>query len=154
VLRAGANNWQTLDRAAGVPGNVQAIAFGPDNTVWVLWLVPPQAAAFQAWGVSTLSSDGAWTHRAVGDEVQHGFSPSEDPLAIDGRGGAWVVTQQASPPQRVLIHAPAGRPAQAYPLSPLTPTNSIWRDPFGVVPDGAGGIYLYIGNDGWWRWRP
>jgi sugar lactone lactonase YvrE len=154
VLRAGATAWQTLDRNAGAPGNVQAIAFGPDETVWVLWLAPPHTATLQAWGLSTLHPGGAWTHRAVGDEVQLGFSPSEDPLAIDGRGGAWVVTHQAHPPQRVLVHAPASQPAQRYPLGPDTPTNALWRDPFGVVPDGTGGIYLYIGDDGWWRWRP
>jgi hypothetical protein len=154
VLRRGAEAWQSIDRSAGAPGAVQAIAFGLDESVWVLWQVLPGYTGFFDWGLSALYPDGSWRHRALGREVQLGLALVEDPLAIDGLGRAWLATHTDAPPQRVLIVAgPDGAP-QRYLLGPYSPTNSLWRDPFGVVPDGTGGIWLYEGDEGWWHWRP
>ncbi len=161
VLRQGATAWQTIDRAAGVPGAIHSLAFGPDGSVWMLWQPLPGYGPLFDWGLSVLRPDGAWQHRALGPETGLDLSLSPDPLAIDGLGRAWFVTQSLPRHERTLGLAAPGQPVQLYPLGPFPAQGPysyrglLWRDTYGVVPDGTGGIILYRGPEqGWWRWRP
>ncbi len=161
VLRAGAADWQTIDRAAGAPGVIHSLAFGPDGGVWMLWQPRPGYGVVFDWGLSALYPDGTWVHRALGPETQLELSRSEHPLAIDSQGRAWFVTQSLPRHERYLGLVTSGQPPQVYPLGPFPAagpyaySGPLWRDTYGVLNDGQGGIILYRGpEEGWWRWRP
>lgn len=159
-LRAGSDVWQTIGREAGVPGAIHSLAFGPEGSVWVLWQPRPGYSAPTDWGLSVLDPAGAWVHRPLGAETQLELSLSEDPLAIDALGRAWFVTQSLPRHERLLGVAAPGLPVQVYSLSsfsasgPYAYSGTLWRDTYGVVSDRRGGIVLYTGDGGWWRWRP
>jgi hypothetical protein len=59
----------------------------------------------------------------------------------------------------LVVLSPGGA-AAIYPLGQFPATGpfayggSLWRDGYGVLSDGRGGIILRAGPEGGWRWLP
>ncbi|MGH2522884.1 MAG: hypothetical protein ACRDH2_10315 [Anaerolineales bacterium] len=163
-LRAGTEQWQTLDQEAGLPGAVINFAFAPDGAVWLLWRARPGYGASSDWGVSQLAQDGALHHLELGPQTGLEAPRSEDALAVDGLGRVWFVTQSIPRREKFLgLATPQGdAPAELYSLGQFATTGpyayggtGLWQNSFGVVADGEGGILLYNGDAQPWRhWRP
>lgn len=151
--------WQTLGAAQGVPGAVLNLAFGPGGAVWVLWQPRPGYSGGFDWGASALTPDGAWTHLPLGPQTRLEMPLSENALAVDRHGRVWFVAQSLPAHTRTLgVAAPGAAPLLfplgAFPTSgPFAYPGGAWRDSYGVLPDGAGGILLYAGpGQPWRRW--
>jgi hypothetical protein len=153
--------WRTLAAAEGVPGAVLNFAFGPRRTVWMLWTPRPGYSPGSDWGVSGLSPAGAWTHLPIGPRTGLDLPRAENPLAVDRHGRVWFVSQSIPLHTRTLgVAAPDPGAAPAlYPLGPFPTTGpyaypgGAWRDGYGVIPDGAGGVLVYTSaGQPWLRW--
>jgi hypothetical protein len=166
VLPAGAaldapGAWRRLGAPLGAPGAVLNFAFGPDGTVWMLWQPSPGYSPSSDWGVSGLAPTGAWTHLPLGPRTGLDLPRADNPLAVDGQGRVWFVTQSIPLHTRTLGVAdpePGAAPA-LYPLGPFPTAGpyaypaGAWRDGYGVIPDGAGGVIVYVGPaEPWRRW--
>jgi sugar lactone lactonase YvrE len=166
LLQAGATlnapgAWRTLGAPQGAPGAVLNFAFGHDGTAWMLWTPRPGYSPGTDWGVSGLAPNGAWTHLPLGPRTGLDLPRADNPLAVDRHGRVWFVTQSIPLRSRTLgVAAPdLGAAPALYPLSPLPATGphaypgGFWRDGYGVIPDGAGGVIVYTGaGQPWLRW--
>jgi hypothetical protein len=158
VLPAGSGQWQMVGEAAGVSGPVVDIAFGPDESVWLLWGVRSSNNAH--WGVSVGRLGGTWQHLPLGQQTQAELPLSTQPLAVDRHGRAWLATQSLARREKLLVVvSPAGTTATyllgEFPRTgPYAYGGSLWRDGYGVLSDGQGGIVLRAGHEGTWRWLP
>lgn len=164
VWRAG--QWETYDRAAGIPGAVINFAFSPksEGATWVMWQARPGYGALSDWGVSLLTADGVQQHLGLGALTGLEAPRAEDALAVDGDGRLWFVTQSIPKREKYLGVA---RPSpdltvELYSLGQFATSgpyqyggSGLWPNSFGVVADGTGGILLYNGEAQPWRhWRP
>jgi len=164
VLRAG--QWETYDRAAGVPGAVINFAFSqePEGATWLMWQARPGYGALSDWGVSLLTAEGVQRHLELGALTGLEAPRAEDALAVDGEGRLWFVTQSIPKREKYLgIATPTpDLSVELYSLGKFATSgpyqyggNGLWQTSFGVVADGAGGILLYNGETQPWRhWRP
>lgn len=162
-LRAGESLWRTLDKPSGVPGPVINFAFGPNDTVWMIWKARPGFSAPTEWGLTALdAANGEMRHYDVGPATGLEAPLGEDGLAVDGYGRLWLATQSIVRREKILaiVTLDDGSP-QVYSLGmfstggPFAYGFGLWQNSFGVVSDGAGGIILYNADDWpWRRWRP
>ncbi len=160
VLRAGQAAWQTMSVDASAPAAVINFAFAPDGTVWMLWQPRPGYLGPNAWAASGLRPDGRWTHLPLGPDTGLDLPLAEDALAADGDGRVWFVSQSLPQRERYLGVVVPGEAPQVYSLGPF-PYNGpwaygggLWRDTYGVIPDGAGGVLVYAGPEVPWRRLP
>jgi hypothetical protein len=157
VLRAGQSAWETVSVDANVPALVINFAFAPDGTVWMLWQPRPGYLGPSAWAASGLRPDGGWTHLPLGPDTGLDLPLAEDALAASGDGRVWFVSQSIPRRERYLGVVVPGEAPQVYSLGPFPFNgpwaygNGLWRDTYGVIPDGTGGVLVYAGPEVPWR---
>ena len=140
------------------------IVSGPDGTIWFL-NYSPRRIKFEGWWVSSLTPNGEWSHFDLGQLTGLEFPRSRDAMAIDGFGRLWFTALSAPPREKYLgVLNPDG--TLAHPISSLGQISLLGSyyyfgggylpdDPYGLVSDGEGGIYVYNGRSVPLRhWRP
>jgi hypothetical protein len=158
VLEAGASEWRVVGEAEGVRGPVLGFAFGLEGEVWLLW--GAHAPGGSAWGVSVGRLGGKWEHWLLGAQTQAELPLSTQAMAIDRQGRVWLATQSLARQEKLLVVVSPGEGAANYPLGAFPATGpyayggSLWREGYGVLADGRGGIVLRAGAEGGWRWLP
>jgi hypothetical protein len=157
VLPAGSSAWETHEVPAGVPVAVINFAFGLEGTVWMLWQPRPGYLGPNAWAVSGLHPGGGWTHLPLGPDTGLDVPLAEDALAATGDGRLWFVSQSIPARERYLGVVTPGAAPRIYSLGPFPYSgpwaygSGLWRDTYGVIPDGAGGVLVYAGPEAPWR---
>jgi hypothetical protein len=143
--------WFAYDQGTGLRGSVTDVAHSPLGSYWLLQT--RQQDASPIWWVSLVGEDGAWTHFDLG--ALTGIGPpirNQDSIAVDGLGRLWFIGHSSLVGEIYLgLLGPDGSLIHLAPIGSLLSRNSLRLTPrfihkFGVVEDGAGGIYLYSGS--------
>ena len=146
----------------GFQGAVTDIAAGIDGRVWALQREGFNKSNLTDWWLSGLGHDDRWLHVNLAEVTGLQPSPMRAALAVDGIGRPWFLATNFDRGENYLGVLTADGEL-AFPMLLLGAmqdyvryrSGAIHPTTIGVVPDGAGGIYLYNGTDEPLRhWKP
>ncbi len=146
-------HWQVYDSIqTGLQGPIVELERAPDGTVWGLQTHTFEEPIWRSWGVSALqpTADGDWMNINMRQLTGLEAPTTPDALATDGYGRLWFIAESCYLSKRYIgILNPDGT------LVELVTIGELINEPYGILPDGAGGVFLYYGKEEpLRRWMP